>query len=440
MIKIYLSDEEIKNYIQSIDATRFLRLQNYYESSSDILERTFNDTTKPNNKIVHNFAKYIVDIIQGYFLGKGITYTSENKDLLEAVKEIFANNTEDVHTAELAKQIAIKGRCYELVYIDELGEIGFGKVNAENVCPIYDKTIKMRLIGAIRSWKEKDTEYIEIYDSETLTKVTKKGSTITREQPINHNFSQLSIIEYKNNAEGTSDFEPVLTLIDSYDKSRSNTQNDFDYFTDAYLVLSGADISLEADSDEIKTMKQNRLIVLPENSTANFLIKNINDVATENNNDRLRRDIHKFSFTPDLTDNMYSGSISGIALQFQLFGLEQITANKEQRMRLGLYKRLELIVKYINLIYGTNYDYKEIDITFTRNIPINKLEQMETAVKALTVMSKKTVLKMYTDVLDVEQELENIEEEQGLNMDMGMGTEEITKDEKDIEEEKENDL
>jgi hypothetical protein len=49
----------------------------------------------------------------------------------------------------------------------------------------------------------------------------------------------------------------------------SDSLDDFDYFVDAYLCLSG----LNADKDDVAAMKENRVILLDENSDAKWLTK-----------------------------------------------------------------------------------------------------------------------------------------------------------------------
>jgi len=76
------------------------------------------------------------------------------------------------------------------------------------------------------------------------------------------------------------DFDKVKTLIDEYDKAESDTANDFEYFTDAYLHLHNLDLGTQ----EIKELKEQR--VLQTNgeaaSTVEWVIKDIQDAATEN--------------------------------------------------------------------------------------------------------------------------------------------------------------
>lgn len=411
-----LTLEEVEKRIKGVDVSRFMDLQQQYEGKPEILSRENNDSTKPNNKLVNNFQGYIVDIILGYFIGKAINYTSDNKELMLKVQEIFDDNTEPVQNLKIAKQMGIKGRCYEIVYIDENAKLQFAKVNAENLIPVYSNHIKTKLIGVIRIWQQLGENFFSYYDEAYIkTGKMKKQSDGSIKAEIfeeqENIFGEVPVIEYINNEETLGDFEKVISLINAYDKSRSDTANDFEYFTDAYLLMKGCGIDIAENPDSVKAMKQNRLIEMPEGGDAEFLIKQINDVATENNNTRLKEDIHKFSFTPDLTDKDFAGSISGIALQFKLFGLEQIAQTKELFMSIGLRKRLKLITKYLN-ITGGNYNEKDIVFNFVRNKPVNIKELVETMIMLKGTLSESTILSNIPFVSDVAYEMKKREEEE----------------------------
>jgi SPP1 family phage portal protein len=69
------------------------------------------------------------------------------------------------------------------------------------------------------------------------------------------------------------DFERVIDLIDAYDSMQSDSLNGFDYFVDAYLALYG----FTADESDIQKMKENRVLLMDEGTSAEWLIKNEND-------------------------------------------------------------------------------------------------------------------------------------------------------------------
>ncbi len=388
---------------------RYERLQRYYNGNTDINERMYQDISKPNNHLVNSYSSYIVDIILGYFAGNPISYSSEEEELMERVQQVLDLNEEVVVNTSICKQVGIKGRAFEVLFLDENGDIRFAKLNAEECFIVYNDDIIPKKEYAVRMYKRDGDNYIDVYTKDEIMTYRRSTNEIKLIETVPHFFGDVPVVEYINNEEGIGDFERVISLIDSYDAQRSNTQNDFDYFTDCYLKMTG---NLSIDEETIQDMKQNRLLLMPENSEADFLIKNINDTALENHLNRLKQDIHKFSFTPDLTDDKFGQSISGIALQFKLFGLSQIAIQKENYMRKGLYERLELIIRVLQIKGMREYDKDDVSIMFKRNMPINELELIESAVMLKGIVSDETAISRLPFVEDVAEEIEKIKEQQ----------------------------
>lgn len=130
-------------------------------------------------------------------------------------------------------------------------------------------------------------------------------------------YNQVPVIQYMNNEENMGDFERVLKLIDAYDLATSDEMNSLEYFADAYLVLSGFEA---IEEEELKNMKENRVMVAREKGKADFLKKGSISGIHEYT-ERLKKDIHSFSFVPNISDESF-GTSSGEALKFKLFGLE----------------------------------------------------------------------------------------------------------------------
>lgn len=218
------------------------------------------------------------------------------------------------------------------------------------------------------------------------------------------------VVEYKNNEQETGDFESVITLIDAYDKLQSDSLNDFEYFTDAYLVLSG----VSADSEDIAAMKENRVLLLDEDSKAEWLIKNANDANIQNIKDRVQTDIHKFAKVPDLSDESFSGNTSGIAIKYKLYGTETIISTKERKFMKGLQRRIELLFNILAL-KGFNYDWRSIDINFTRNLPTNTVEIADVVQKLSGAVSRETLLAQIPFITNVSAEMERLEADNERN-------------------------
>ena len=86
---------------------RYKKLRAAYESDHDILHQPAKPAYKPDNRIVVNFPKYIVDTMNGFFLGNPIKVVAEEKSVSAYVDYLDQYNDQDDNNAELAKICAV---------------------------------------------------------------------------------------------------------------------------------------------------------------------------------------------------------------------------------------------------------------------------------------------------------------------------------------------
>ena len=374
-----------------------------------------NDITKPNNKTANPYASYITDTLVGYFMGEPVSYNAEDKNLLQEINMIFQYNDEADENAELAKDASIFGVAFEQLYFSEDDKmIRFKRLDPKEIIPIYDKTIEENLIAVIRYYedydfvKDKKSYIIEVIDDVEITRYRTADtfSSFTLLENYPHYFGMVPVAIYENNEDQMGDFEKVIDLIDAYDKMESDTLNDFEYFVDAYLALYG----FTADAEDIQQMKQNRVLLMDEGTSAEWLIKSENDATTENMKNRLDNDIHKFAKCPNLSDEDFASNASGVAIKFKLLGTENLTSIKERKFKKGLQQRLELI-SMINGLVRTSFDWRAIEIIFTRNIPSNDTDIANMVNTLSGIVSDETLLAQIPFVEDVEAELERVKQQ-----------------------------
>lgn len=416
-----LTEQVIHKIIKrhQMEIPRMELLEEYYANKNAILRRQMADETKPNNKVANPYASYISDTLVGYFMGEPVRYTCDDDSLLEDLQMILEYNDEADENSELAKDASIVGIAFEELYVDEADKmIRFKRLDPKSVIPIYDKTIQENMIACIRYYKDfdytNDTIYtiIEVLD-DTMVRTFRSGDVISNLELLDehpHYFGMVPIAVYENNEDLTGDFEKVIPLIDAYDKMESDSMNDFEYFVDAYLALYG----FTADSEDIVKMKQNRVLLMDEGTKAEWLIKNENDSLTENMKNRLDKDIHKFAKCPNMSDEEFAGNASGIAIKFKMLGTENLVSIKERKFKKGLQQRLELI-SMITGVLSAGFDWRSIDITFTRNIPTNDLETAQMLNLYKDLVSDDTLLAQIPFVEDVLAEIDRVKEQKEEN-------------------------
>lgn len=420
-----LTLDRISTLIQQFETKEKVKMNkyyNYYQGKQDIMLKPATDASKPCNRIVTNYCYNIVNNYNGYMTGKDITYSSTQD--ISAIQDILNYNDVATEDSQLLKNALIFGVAYEVNYIDEAGMQRFKIFDSRECIPVYYNNLNNDLAYVIRYYKIKtvdnqDNYYIEVY-SAANTMIYKSNIAFTSfglvsEMP--NYYGQVPVTVFNLNDEWESIFDKIITLQDAYNTLLSSEVDDFEAFCDAYLVLK----NLDADEESIASMKQNRVLLLPEDGAAEYLNKSITDTQIENMLSNINDTIHKIANSPDFSQESF-GTSSGIALRFRLLGFENAAGAIEKNMTKALQKRIELICAILNLTGDAMW--RDIQIGFTRNIPTDVNETVGIVNSLRGLVSDKTLLAQLSFIQDVDAEIEALNKQKEENMSMfGFGLE-----------------
>lgn len=418
-------EKALENFLKN-ELPRLQKLEDYFVGKHKILNKANRTTDKEDTKLVHNYPGYIVTLATAYFVGKGISYKLLENNLKSEYERLYGYmTTEEEQQAnfEHAENCSIFGKSYELWYIDIDRNPKSKVLDPRDVFILRDNSINKNIIAAVR-WDMNTNENnekvytLEVYDANTVTIYTyiaeKKELPTGQGVSRFHGFSQVPIIEILNNKRGIGDFEQVISLIDGYNEANSTSIDDMKDFTDAILVL----VNMQGTgSDDIKAVKQDKVMLLGEQGDAKWLIKEVNDSYAQNNKNRLNQDIHKFAFVPDMQDKEFAGNSSGVALGYKLLALEQLADKKEMYFKKAINQRLDLLITYLNLSIKAS----DIQKIFNRNTPDNLVEIADVVTKLQGNVSKETLLSLIPFVEDIESEIKKIEKENFVEQPQNFG-------------------
>lgn len=421
-IKDELSPKEIQEYIKKHSAliSRYKNLQEYYLGEHTILKNGAADKDK-DNKLVNPYPKYITDFNVGFFMGQSVKYVAtamdedEDDKFLEEYQKVCNRNNEAKENLTLAKTCSIKGEAYELLWIDDKAEVRFKAIEPDNAFLIYDMSIEDRIKFGVRYYSTKidnvTTTYIYLYDDKAMYLYTDESSNgvLKLEEVKPHPFGSVPLIHFKNNKELQGDFEQVITLIDAYNREQSNTLNDMDQFSDAYLALTNY---AATDEEDIENMKKKRVLLLDSDGDAKWVTKDVNDTWIENFKLRINKDIHKFSFTPDFADESFGTNLPGVSLRLKLLTAEELRNTKEMYFRESLAKRMDLIASYLNIINNTEVIRNQIQMQFSDSLPQNVLELTQIVQNLSNDVSTETRLSLLPFIENPSDEMEKKEKEE----------------------------
>lgn len=395
---------------------RYQKLHDAYENKYKIDKMEKKPDWKPDNRIPVNFAKYITDTMNGFFIGIPIKTTADDETVSQYLEFLDQYNDQDDNNAELSKVCSIYGKGYEMYYVDEDGNIGITYLTPMEAFIIYDDSILERPLFFVRHYTDADNvEWGSWSDGHVVQHFVNRGTYRWIDQPKEHGFDGVPAVEYVENEERMGVFESALPMIDAYNKAISEKANDVDYFADAYLKILGTSLN----ENELEQLRQKRIINFDGEDAANliveFLQKPNGDTTQENLINRLEKLIFQISMVANISDENF-GTSSGIALKYKLLAMSNLAKAKERKFTSGMNRRYKLI--FSNPVSGMQKDaWVGIKYQFTQNYPANILEESQIAGNLTGITSQKTQLKVLSIIDNVQQELDQIAEEENTSQD-----------------------
>lgn len=389
---------------------RYEPLYNAYTSDHEILHDPAKPKYKPDNRVVVNFPKYIVDTMNGFFIGNPIKIIAEDEVVADYVEYLDRYNDQDDNNAELAKICSIYGKGHEMYYTDEESELCITYLDPKEAFMIYDESIIERPLFFVRRYVDREGfEYGSISDETSVRNFKVTGGLRWLDEWTPHYFPGVPATEYVENGERQGIFEPVMSMVNAYNKAISEKANDVDYFADAYLKVLGTAI----DKDDVQFIRDNRIVNFEGDGSdkiiAEFMEKPNSDTTQENLLERLERLIFQISMVANISDENF-GTASGIAMKYKLQSMSNLEKTKERKFAAGMNRRYQLLFGHPASKVPADA-WIQIQYKFTPNIPANLQEEAQIASQLEGITSHETQLKVISAVEDVKGELDKIEEE-----------------------------
>lgn len=448
--------ELLKKCKQDFDMhkNKYFTMKRYYDGHTEALEKYQMVTKRANTKVRCNFIQKFVNEEASYCCGNKVTYSShsDNTDVIEDIRINF-KHWKEKHNKELCKQSLIFNEAYEFCYIDSNGLF-----NSLICTPLDSYVLKDdydNVILFIRFWTKKfDTTgnlYADVYTTSNITHYTVLGDVFT---PIidsaiqlddtaiqgNNNDSVLfdnttGIGSISNNADvnifgqvpvsvvemGTIDeslFSMLKGLQDGYETNLSDMVNEISDFRNAYLAFVNCKLDDTPDKNgksDLDRMKEKGIMNLPgEKADAKWVIKEINDSFVQNTLNTLEDKMYQLASHINNNEKLVSNT-SSLALRNRLIGLEEKCTNNIQALTDAIKTRLQFLFIYLQIKQSKDYNWKDIDIKITPNIPTDDLMMSQIISQLNGKLSLKTGLSQLSFVDNVDNEIAEIEKENKPN-------------------------
>ncbi|TWT16446.1 phage portal protein [Streptococcus sp. sy010] len=393
----------------------YVENEEMYMSRYDILKASKKEPWKPDNRLVINYAKYIVDTFSGYQIGVPVKVRHDNEQVTDFIDRFRKINDMEDTEFELAKMADIFGHAFLYVYQDELGQTRATYNSPVNMLLIHDNSIEEKPLFAVRyAFNDGEvTGYGQVLTAREIINATfQLGGEVTFGERSSHIYGKLPVVELIENEERQGVFESVKTLINALNKAVSEKANDVDYFADAYLKVLGVELK-EGMADQIK---ENRIFNLWKNSAdgvlpdVGFLEKPNSDTTQENLIALLKETIFTVSMVANLSDENF-GNTSGTALAFKLQAMDNLAKMKDRKLQSALNRLYELVFN-VPMATVPSDSWTGIKYQFTRNVPRNILEESQIVAQLSGQVSDETKLSVLSIVDSPQSELEKMANEE----------------------------
>ncbi len=413
-----ITKEDLHSFIAAnihISTHRYAELKNAYLNRYEIFRLPQKPKYKPDNRLSVNFAKYITDTFNGFFIGIPVKTQCDDDRVAGYTALVDSYNNQDDQNAELAKLCSIYGRAYELYYVNSENMICITYLPPTQAFMIYDDSVHTNPKYFVRYYFDADKEmHGSISDSSRVWYFSLEGGLLKYEDEEGelHGFDGVPAVEFYENEERIGLYEGALSMMNEYNKALSEKANDIDYFADAYMKILGPDMK----NRDVANIRDNRIINIPTvdgmNGDADFLAKPNADTSQENLLNRLERQIFVTCMVANINDENFDAA-SGLAMRYRLTIMSDLAKTKQRKFTAGFNKRYRLI--FSNPVSKMAKDnWMKLRFQFTLNYPVNLTEEADVASKLKGITSDETLLSVLSIVDDVKAEIERKQKENDM--------------------------
>lgn len=419
--------------------TRAEKARNYYRNRTDILtgepkkkeEQEERPLRNADNRIPFNFHGLLVNQKASYMFAAPPLFDLGDKTANKQLTGFLGDKY-----AKVCKDLCIEASNCSVGWLhlwkDDKGGFKYAVVPAEQIIPVWNKSLEKELEGVLRTYQEADeatgdTYIVYEYWSDTTCNAYRVKScddinlispyqmfiadpqTGEATETYSHGIGEIPFFPFFNNNIDTDDLVNIKPLIDSYCKVFSGFVNDLEDIQEVIFVLTnygGADlgeflsdlknykaIQVESGGTDDKSGVSTLTIELPVEAREKLL-------ATT------RKCIFEQGQGID-PDPQNFGNSSGVALNFLYSLLELKAGLQETEFKLAFGRFIRCVCRLLHISIKDD----TIIQTWTRTSVKNDSELAEIAAKSDGIISQATIVAHHPWVEDSEAEMEAIKEE-----------------------------
>lgn len=438
---------EINQFKTSQKRMAMLDGEKYYIGMHDILKRQRTVIGEngqleivqnlPNNRIVDNQYKKMVDQKNNYLLGQPISIQCKNDRYSIMLKAVFNKKFQRLMKS-IGEDALNCGIGWLFVYYDEHGELAFKKLKPFEVIPLWADSEHTKLDGAIRIYEiiwydgkqEKVIQKVEVYDDKGIHYYEMSGVgslkpcepyfqnyfTITDAEgtETGYNWTKIPLIPWKYNNKEVPLIRMVKSLQDGLNTIESNFQNAMEEdVRNTILVLVNYDGQNLAEFR--KNLAQYGAVKVRSADGVSGDLKTLQiEVNSENYKAILeifKKAIIENCMGYDAKDDRLAGNPNQMNIQSMYSDIDLDANNMETEFQASF----EELLWFVNCHFANNgmgdFESEEVDVIFNRDILISESEVIDNVNKSMGILSDETLIAMHPWTSDPTEEMIRIEKQ-----------------------------
>ena len=445
-----LSDEEfiireIRKFKMSQRRKHMIDGERYFEGNHDILnrERTVIGvdgqleaiSNLPNNRIVDNQYKKMVNQKNNYLLGQPITIQSENEQYAAVLKQYF--NRRFMRTLKAIGEDSLNcGIAYLFVYYNEEGQLTFKRFDPTEIIVGWEDAEHTRISYFIRVYEtlvyigkdEKVVEKVEVYDETGITYFELSNHTLKLEGHESYfmvgaegfNWTRIPLIAFKYNNKEIPLIKMVKSLQDGLNLIESNFQNNMEEDTrNTIMVLVNYDGQNLAEFR--KNLATYGAVKVRSADGANGDVRTLQvEVNAENYKaiiELFKKAIIENAMGYDAKDDRMSGTPNQMNIQSMYSDIDLDANGMETEYQAAFEELLWFINCHLANTHQGDFEGEDVEVIFNRDMMLNEGEIISNIQASVGILSDETLVAQHPWVDDVDAELERLQKQKEENID-----------------------
>lgn len=365
-----------------------------------------------NSEIYVNYTKMLITQKIDYLLGKKPNYDNSINDLGLNVYTMLD---------KLVLNASLDKRAWLHLYVSN-DKLTYIVIKDNEIIPMYSSDNKkldtliryyyLDKILHIEIWTTTGVKYLSYDKNNNLLNSKSSSHYVTEyytgdilENTIESNFKSIPFIKLDNNKDVTSDIDDIVSLIQTYNQVATGFVDNIKKFQEALLIIQNGMTDIKELKQLMKDVKEAKAISAPKDGGVGYLTVEIPVEAREVLMKLLREAIFVIGRGVD-PNKMYEGShLTNIVLKSRYIHLD----NKSNDCSKRIFDFYDEFINFINS-YTNNNNFSN-ELVFNKSMLINESELIDNCTKSVNIVSRRTLLTMHPNVLDVDAEEEQLNKE-----------------------------